>query len=86
MKDDNLQIINQLNEKIQILQSKIAAKNAVIKELGQAINERSNATILPMELSMVIVIPNSDEIDHNRGKVVKIEPNPYYDNYVKFSH
>ena len=63
------QTINQLNEKIQILQSDIASKDAAITSLEQSITERSNVT---KELSMVIVIPSSDEIDHHGGRIVKM--------------
>ena len=73
--DDLRQTINQLNEKIQILQSDIATKDAAITSLEQAITERSNVT---KELSMVIIIPSSDEIDHHGGKIVKIKRNSYY--------
>ena len=79
--DNLMQTINQLNEKIQILQSDfqilqsesnktIAAKDAEITSLEEAINERSNVTT---ELSVVIVIPSSDEIDHHGSKVIKIK-------------
>ena len=81
-----MQTINQLNEKIQILQSDfqilqsesnktIAAKDAAITSLEQAMNERSNVTT---ELSVVIVIPSSDEIDHHGSKVIKIKWKSYY--------
>ena len=72
-----MQTINQLNEKVQILQSDlqqsnktIAAKDAAIKSLEQAMNERANVTT---ELSVVIVIPSSDEIYHHGSKVIKIK-------------
>ena len=78
--DNLIQTINQLNEKIQILQSDfqilqsesnktIAAKDAAITSLEQAMNERSNVTT---ELSVVIFIPSSDEIYHHGSKVIKI--------------
>ena len=65
-----MKTINQLNEKIQILQSNIATKDATIIALEKAINDRSNLTISPTELSMVIVVPSSDEIDHHGGETV----------------
>ena len=65
--DNFIRTINQLNEKIQTLQSDIASKDAAITSLEQAVNERSNVTT---ELSVVVVIPSSDEIDHHGGKVV----------------
>ena len=77
-----MQTINQLNEKIKILQSDlqqsnktIAAKDAAITSLEQAMNERSNVTT---ELSVVIVIPSSDEVDHLEGKTVKIKRKSLY--------
>ena len=66
-----MQTIYQLNETIQIMHSKIAIKDATIKKLQERINICSNETITSTELSMVIVIPNSDKIDHHRGEVVK---------------
>ena len=75
-----MQTINQLNETIQILQSNIATKDAAITALEQAIDENSNLTILPTEVSMEfeIVVPSLDEIDHYGGKNVKIKQNSYY--------
>ena len=73
-----MQTINQLNETNKILQNNIATKDATITELKQALNDRSNVTILPAESSLVIVVPSSDELDHNNGKVVKIKQNFYY--------
>ena len=70
--DSLMQTINQLNETIQILQSNIVTKDATILALKQAIDDRTNVTILPTEPSMVIVVPSSDEIDHHRSKVAKV--------------
>ena len=53
-----MQIINQLNETNQILQSNI--------------NDCSNTTISPKEPPVVIVVPSSDEIDHYQSKFDKI--------------
>ena len=66
-----MQTINQLNLKNQILHSKMAEKDATIIALKQAINECSNITTPPMPLPMVISVPNSDDIDHHRGKVAQ---------------
>ena len=63
-----MQTINQLNEKIRVLQSNVATKDATIKALIQELNDRSNATILPAESSLVVVVPISDELDHDPGK------------------
>ena len=65
-----MKTINQLNEKIQILQSNIATKDATIIALEKAINDRSNLTNSPTELSMVIVVPSSEEIYHQGGEAV----------------
>ena len=72
-----MQTINQLNETIQILQSNIATKDAAITALEQAIDENSNLTILPTEVSMEfeIVVPSLDEIYHYGSKDVKIKRN-----------
>ena len=70
--DSLMQTINQLNETIQILQSNIVTKDATILALKQAIDDRTNVTILPTEPSMIIVVPSSDEIDHHRSKVAKV--------------
>ena len=70
--DSLMQTIYQLNETIQILQSNIATKDATILALKQAIDDRTNVTILPTEPSMIIVVPSSDEIDHHRSKVAKV--------------
>ena len=79
MEYDNLmQIINQLNETNKILQNNIATKDAAITELQQALNDCSNVTTLPAESSLVIVLPSSDELDYNNGKVDKIKRNFYY--------
>ena len=68
-----MQIINKLNETNQVLQSNIAIKDACIKKLQETINKFSNETISATELSMVIFVPSSDEIDHRGGKVVKLK-------------
>ena len=75
-----MQTINQLNEKIQILESDlqqsrkaIATKDEKITLLEEAMNKPSNITT---ELSVVIVIPSSEDIDHHEGKVVKINVIP----------
>ena len=68
----NLHTINQLNETIKILLSKMATKDATIEALKQAINDRSNAFVSSTEPSMVIVVPSSDQINYHRGKVEKI--------------
>ena len=73
-----MQTINQLNEKIKILDSHIATKDATITALKQALNDGSNVTTVPEESSLVIVVPSSDELDHSNGKVVKIRQNSYY--------
>ena len=79
MEYDNLMAtIKHLNETNKILQNNIATKDATITELKQALNDRSNVTILPAESSLVIVVPSSDELDHNNGEVVKIKQNFYY--------
>ena len=67
-----MQTINQFNKTIQILQRKIAIKDATILALQQTIHESSNITILPTEPSTIILVPSSDEIDHFRSKVAKI--------------
>ena len=64
-----MQTINQLNETTRILQNNIATKDATIKALEQELNDCSNATILPEESSLVIVVPTSDELDHHPGKI-----------------
>ena len=76
--DNLIQTINQLNETIQILQRNVAKKDETIMALEQAINDRSNVTKSPTEISMVIVVPSSDEIDHHGGKVVKFKQFPYF--------
>ena len=48
--------------------------------LEQAINDRSNVTKSPTEISMVIVVPSSDDMDHHGGKVVKFKQFPYFTN------
>jgi len=64
-----IQSLNQLNEVIKILQSDIDTKDAAITSLEQAVNECPN---IKTDISMVIVIPSSDEIDQHGGRVVKI--------------
>ena len=73
-----IQTINQLNDTIQILQRNVAKMDETIMALEQAINDRSNVTKSPTEISMVIVVPSSDEIDHHGGKVVKFKQFPYF--------
>ena len=73
-----MQTVNLLNETNQILHSNIAIKDERIKKLQKRINNHSNETLTSTELSMVIVIPNSDEINHHEGEVVKIKKNPNY--------
>ena len=70
-----MKTINQLNEKIKTLESHIATKDRTITALEQAKNFCSNATILSKELSteLSIVVPSSDEINHHRGKVIKLK-------------
>ena len=63
--------INQLNETNKILQNNIATKDRTITELKSAL------TILP-EPSLVVVIPSSDELDHNNGKENQIKQYSYY--------
>ena len=64
-----IQSLNQLNEENKILQSDIDTKDAAITSLEQAVNECPN---IKTDMSMVIVISSSDEIDHHGGRVVKI--------------
>ena len=64
-----IQTLNQLNEVIKILQSDIDTKDAAITSLEQAVNECPN---IKTDMSMVIVIPISDEIDDHGGRVVKM--------------
>ena len=66
--DHLMQTINQLNEKIRILQNSVATKDETIKALEQELNDCSNKTMLPAESSLVIVVPISDELDHDQGK------------------
>ena len=68
-----MQTINKLNETNQVLQSNIAIKDATIKKLQETIKKLSNDTISATELSMVIIVPSSDEIDNRGGKVVKLK-------------
>ena len=68
-----MQIINKLNETNQVLQSNIAIKDATIKKLQKTIKKLSNETISATDLSMVIFVPSSDEIDHHEGKVVNLK-------------
>ena len=62
-----MRTINQLNETNQILHSNIAKKDATIQKMQETINNLSNETITSTELSMVIVIQSSDEIDYHSG-------------------
>ena len=62
-----MRTINQLNETNQILHSNIAIKDAIIQKMQETINNLSNETITSTELSMVIVIPSSDEKDYHGG-------------------
>ena len=57
-----MQTINQLNETIRILQTNTAAKDARIKALELELNDPSN-------VSLVIVVPSTDEQDNHPGKV-----------------
>ena len=68
-----MQTINKLNETNQVLQSNIAIKDATIKKQRETIKKLSNETISATELSMVIFVPSSDEIDHHGGKVLKLK-------------
>ena len=84
------QLINQLNEKIKILESDlqqshtaIVTKDAKITSLEEEMNKPSNVTT---ELSIVIVIPSSDEIDHHEGKVVKKRNSYYFTLRRKWKH
>ena len=67
-----MQTLNQLNEENEILQSDIDTKDAAIASLEQAMNECPK---IKTDMSMVIVIPSSDEIVHHGGRVVKITVN-----------
>ena len=49
-----------------------------INQLNEQIQILQNSYLA--NLSMVIDVPSSDEIDRNRGKVVKTKQNPYYFN------
>ena len=74
MKYDNLiKTINQLKKTNKILHSNNAIKDATIKKQRETIKKLSNETISATELSMVIFVPSSDEIDHRGGKVVKLK-------------
>ena len=66
--DHLMQTINQLNEKIRILQNSVATKDETIKALEQELNDCSDNKILPEESSLVIVVPSSDDLDHHPGK------------------
>ena len=68
--------IKYLNEANKILQNNIATKDALITALEEALNDRSNVPTLPEELSLVIVVPSSDELDDNNCKGVKINKDP----------
>ena len=67
--DNLIQTLNQLSEEIKILQSDIDTKDAAITSLEQAVNECPN---IKTDMSMVIVIPSSDEIDDHGGKIEQI--------------
>jgi len=73
-----MQTINEFNETNQVLHSYIASKDATIKRLRETIKKLSNETISATELSMVIFVSSSDEMDHREGKVVKLKWNPNY--------
>ena len=68
---------NELNTTIQILQSNITTKDATIKALEQTIDCLSNETVSPTEPPIVIVVPNSDEINYHRSKVANFTQNLY---------
>ena len=68
-----MQTINELNETNQVLHSEIALKDATIKRLRETIKKLSNETISATELSMLIFVASSDEIDQREGKVVKLK-------------
>ena len=70
--------IKHLNETNKILQNNIATKDATITELKQALNDRSNITILPSDLSLIIVVPSTDALDQNNGKAIKFKLNLYH--------
>ena len=79
MEYDNLMAtIKHLNETNKILQNNIATKDATITELKQALNDRSNITILPSDPSLIIVVPSTDALDQNNGKAIKFKPNLYH--------
>ena len=73
-----MQTINELNKTNQILHGNIAIKDATINKMQETINNLSNETITSTELSMVIVIQSSDEIDYHRSWIVKFKQNPNY--------